>query len=80
MKRLAISLALIALAGTAQARSNIETSVIKQLRISGVPESCIAKVTLSDAAQIRSWHNAADTSDGEKNRRIADIIDKICER
>lgn len=80
MKTLAMTVMLLALAGAADARSNIEVSVAKDLRADGVPESCIGKMTLADATRIRSIQDGADRSDGEKNRRVKTIVAEICER
>lgn len=80
MKTFALSLAILAFAGAAQARTNIETSAIDTLRQRGVPEACLARVTLSDAARIRSIEDSADATEGHKNWRLREIGREICAR
>ena len=80
MNRIAFIVVALLAATTAQARSNMETTVINDLRRSGVPEDCLAKVTLNDAAKINSWNNDSEMSNGTKNRLTRDTVRKICAR
>lgn len=80
MKTLAMTMVILALAGAAEARSNIEVSVAKDLRADGVPKSCIDQLTLADATRIRGIQDSSDRSDGEKNRRVKNVVNEMCER
>jgi hypothetical protein len=80
MKRMALGLVVLAAASSAQAASNMEQTVIADLRKDGVPEACIAKVTLNDAARITGIKNDPNRSEGSKNSTIKNQVRKICER
>ncbi|SFC03978.1 hypothetical protein [Tropicimonas isoalkanivorans] len=80
MKRMALGLVMVAAASSAQAASNMEQTVIADLRRDGVSEECIAKVTLNDAARITGIKNDPNRSDGSKNTSIKNQVKKICAR
>ncbi|RYH12195.1 hypothetical protein [Tropicimonas sp. IMCC6043] len=80
MKTIPTILALVLSVSAAHAMSNMQSTVIKDLADSGVPEACLQKVTVNDATRINGWHHDPKMTAATANRMTRDFVAKICAR